>query len=76
MIDDDSGNDHDNVFDVSNIDVGIDDHFISPLDLYDPRNWDILDAKRRHMLIKKGPIEELNITFPAFFIFLFFYRQC
>jgi hypothetical protein len=29
---------NDNVLDASNIDVGIDDHFISPLDIYVPRN--------------------------------------
>jgi hypothetical protein len=37
--DDNPINDHDNVLDVSNVDVGIDDHFFSPLDIYDPRIW-------------------------------------
>jgi len=50
--DDNPINDYDNVLDVSNVDVGIDDHFFSPLDIYDPRNWGILDAKMRHILIK------------------------
>jgi len=31
-------NDHDIVLDASNINVGIDDHFIPPFDIYDPRN--------------------------------------
>jgi hypothetical protein len=58
-------NDHDSALDVSNID-GIDDHFISPLDIYYPKSWGILDAKMRYVLIKKqkGPIGKLNITFP------------
>jgi hypothetical protein len=52
--DDKPVNDNDNVLDVSNVDLGTDDHFISPLDIYNPRNWDILDAKMRYILIKKG----------------------
>lgn len=48
---------NDNVFYASNVDVGIDDHFIYPLDIYDPRNWGILDAKTINILIENGLLE-------------------
>lgn len=35
-----------------------------PLDIYDPRLLDNLDNTARDILVEKGPIIELNITFP------------
>lgn len=55
LIDDNRIND--NVLDASNVDVGINDHFIPPLDTYDPRNCGIFDANIRDILIEKGPIK-------------------
>jgi len=58
-------NDNEDALVASNVDVGIDDHFIPSLNIYiyDPRNWGILHAKTIYILIKKGYIKELNITF-------------
>lgn len=49
------------ILDVSNVDVGTDDHFILTLDIYDPINRGILDAK--NILIEKASIRKLNLTF-------------
>jgi len=56
-------NDNVNVLDASIVDVDIDDRFITLLDTFDPRNCDILNVKTRNILIEKGPIGTLNITF-------------
>jgi len=55
--------DNDNVLNTSNIDVGINDHFIIPLNIYNPRNYGILNAKTRNIVIEKVPIVELNTTY-------------
>ena len=52
--DDNPINDYDNILDVTDVDIGIDDHTISSLDIYDLRNLDIFDAKTWDILIKNG----------------------
>ena len=48
---------HDNVPNASNIaDVGIDEHLVLPLDIYDPRNWGNLDNKDKDILVEKWTI--------------------
>jgi len=39
--------------DNDNVDVGVDNHFIPPLYIYDPKNWGIHDAKTSDILIRK-----------------------
>ena len=34
-------------------------------DVFDPRTWRNLDNKGRDILIKKGPVRELNLEFPV-----------
>jgi len=52
---------NDNILDVLNVNVGIDDHYIYPLDIHDPRNWGILDyITTRYILIEKWHVKELN----------------
>ncbi|XP_066333420.1 uncharacterized protein [Miscanthus floridulus] len=34
-------------------------------DIFDPRTWGNLDIKDRDILIKKGPMRELNLEFPT-----------
>ena len=37
----------------------------SPLSIFDPRAWDGLDNKTRHILVEKGPVREYNLQFPV-----------
>jgi len=39
--------------DTSNVDIGINDHFIHSLDIYDHKNWGILDAKTKDIWVEK-----------------------
>ena len=58
-------NEHDNVPNASNIEVvGIDEHLVPHLDIYDPRNLGNLNNKDKDILVEKWPIRELNIEFP------------
>ncbi|KAM3370821.1 hypothetical protein ACQJBY_018262 [Aegilops geniculata] len=39
------------------------EHETSPLDIYDPRNWENLDNKSREILVEKGPRRDYNLVF-------------
>lgn len=60
-------NDNDNVFDGSNVDGDIDDHFIPPLEIYDSRNRDNFDAKTKYFNWKRTYCE-LDLTFSTNFM--------
>jgi len=60
--DDNHINDNNNVL-ASNIDVDINDHFISLSYIYS-RSWGIFYSKTKGILIENGPIKKLNLTFP------------
>ena len=49
-----------NIENLGNID---EEQSISPLDIYDPRNWDNLDNHAKDILVEKGPIGEINLVF-------------
>ena len=41
-----------------------DENTISPLDSFDPKDWDDIDNKLRDIIVKKEPIRELNLAIP------------
>ncbi|KAJ9539215.1 hypothetical protein OSB04_031948 [Centaurea solstitialis] len=43
-----------------NVNASIDDTF-NNLDIFDPRNWDVLDSKMIDILVAKGPKRDLSI---------------
>ncbi|XP_074355851.1 uncharacterized protein LOC141695511 [Apium graveolens] len=47
-----------------NVGVEEDEPCLRFKDIYDPRNWDNLSNNERDILVEKGPIRELNLTFP------------
>ncbi|CAH9082723.1 unnamed protein product [Cuscuta europaea] len=68
VVDDDLGaTANDNVDGIVNSSCEFDDNVVAndvfeSIDIFDPRNWDVLDCNMINNLVEKGPIRDLSIT--------------